>query len=135
MYIYMARSIRGDGQVETELLSSCKAFIESKGHHTQFDLPVIERPLQWTYEEFVFERDLDWINHCDAMIAEVTFASTGVGFEVAYATYERHIPVFAVCLKDTRISAMISGGFKVFGYRDISDLTAYLETCMEGIHD
>ena len=40
----------------------------------------------------VFERDTAWLRACDAVVAEVSTPSHGVGFEIAYAL-ERGKPV------------------------------------------
>jgi nucleoside 2-deoxyribosyltransferase len=56
----------------------------------------------------VYERDIHWINACDAMIAEVSTPSHGVGYELAYALGLGK-PVL-VCYRDgATVSKMITG--------------------------
>ncbi len=71
----------------------------------------------------IFTRDLGWLDACDLLVAEVTTPSHGVGYEIAYARYQRRIPV--ICLyrpaAAKRCSAMISGdpGVELIEYEDV----------------
>ncbi len=56
----------------------------------------------------VYERDVDWIRSADALIAEVSVPSHGVGYEVGYALSQRK-PVLCLYQQGRRISKMISG--------------------------
>jgi hypothetical protein len=59
----------------------------------------------------VFSRDLGWLAQADALVAEVSLPSTGVGYEIAAARYRFGIPV--ICLYrpayTARCSAMVAG--------------------------
>lgn len=58
----------------------------------------------------IYKRDINWLNSSHAMIAEVSGASLGVGFEISYALFKLKIPVLALYNKKVdRISAMITG--------------------------
>lgn len=78
----------------------------------------------------VFERDLAWLDESDLVVAEVSVASLGVGYEIAYARYRREIPV--ICLwrpgSTKRCSAMIAGdrGIELIRYEDLEDAIAEL---------
>ena len=56
----------------------------------------------------VYERDTAWIRHCDALIAEVSVPSHGVGYEIGYALKEGK-PVLCLCQEGRGLSKMISG--------------------------
>lgn len=58
--------------------------------------------------EAVFERDTAWLRDCDALIAEVSTPSHGVGFEIAYAL-GRGKPVLCLAREGVRVSKMITG--------------------------
>jgi nucleoside 2-deoxyribosyltransferase len=60
-----------------------------------------------SYSE-IFHRDTKWISICDMVVAEVSTASLGVGWECCYAQF-LNIPVIALCDKKVKISAMIGG--------------------------
>ena len=56
----------------------------------------------------VFDRDTAWLRACDAVIAEVSTPSHGVGFEIAYAL-ERGKPVLCLAREGVRVSKMLTG--------------------------
>lgn len=56
----------------------------------------------------VYSRDIAWIKESDALIAEVSVPSHGVGYEIGYAL-GLGIPVLALYKQDRNISKMISG--------------------------
>src|ERR1043166_2585151 len=129
MNVYFARSLRGDRTGSDDVIyRAIAAVIKTAGHHTQFEIPVSMDRLRIVRETYIYKRDLLWIDQCQAMIAEVTNASHGVGYEIAYAKHVRNLPIFCVAQKDTGPhSAMITGGLDVVEYRDSGDLTYYIE--------
>ena len=58
--------------------------------------------------EEVYERDTSWIEACDALIAEVSTPSHGVGYEIGYAL-SKGKPVLCCYRRGRRVSKMISG--------------------------
>ncbi len=56
----------------------------------------------------VYHRDIAWIEECQALVAEVSTPSHGVGYEIAYAL-ERRKPVLCLYRRDARVSKMIIG--------------------------
>jgi len=56
----------------------------------------------------VYQRDVNWIQNCDVLIAEVSVPSHGVGYEIGYAL---HIGKPVLCIYETgrRVSKMITG--------------------------
>lgn len=56
----------------------------------------------------VYRRDIDWIEECDVLVAEVSTPSHGVGYEIAYAL-ERGKPVLCCARQEARVSKMILG--------------------------
>jgi len=56
----------------------------------------------------VYERDITWIAGCEALVAEVSTPSHGVGYEVAYALSIGK-PVLCLYQEGQPISKMISG--------------------------
>ncbi len=56
----------------------------------------------------VFERDVAWVDECEAMIAEVSTPSLGVGYEYGRAVQQGK-PVLCVYRSGLRISKMITG--------------------------
>lgn len=78
----------------------------------------------------VYRRDMEWVRNCDALIAEVSTPSHGVGYEIAAAI---HLGKHVMCCyqKDKQISKIISGNTSenvyVFAYNSEDDLIAEIE--------
>ena len=61
-------------------------------------------------DDLIYRRDIEWLDQAQALVAEVSAPSLGVGYEISYALHVRKIPV--LCLRHRsakRLSAMISG--------------------------
>jgi 2'-deoxynucleoside 5'-phosphate N-hydrolase len=56
----------------------------------------------------VYERDVAWIRNCEALVAEVSTPSHGVGYEVAYALSIGK-PVLCIFKEGRRVSKMLTG--------------------------
>ena len=86
MQIYLACTVRGDrGAVAA--LRSLAASLEASGH-TILTRHLLEDGVDGAEaaltERAVYERDIAWLESCDALIAEASGSSYGVGFEVGY---------------------------------------------------
>jgi 2'-deoxynucleoside 5'-phosphate N-hydrolase len=70
----------------------------------------------------IFDRDMRWLAEADAVVAEVSLPSTGVGYEIAAARHLYRIPVIALYRSawTSRCSAMIAGdrGVQVIEYEE-----------------
>jgi 2'-deoxynucleoside 5'-phosphate N-hydrolase len=79
----------------------------------------------------VYERDAAWIRECEALVAEVSTPSHGVGYEVAYALSIGK-PVLCIYQEGQPISKMLSGnshpGIQVSQYHDTSDAVAIIRS-------
>jgi len=79
----------------------------------------------------VYERDANWIRNCEALIAEVSTPSHGVGYEVAYALSIGK-PVLCIYQQDQTISKMLSGNshacILVRPYHDANDAIAIIRS-------
>jgi nucleoside 2-deoxyribosyltransferase len=56
----------------------------------------------------VYNRDTDWIDDSDTLVAEVSTPSHGVGYEIGYALEHRK-PVLCIFRSGVRVSKMITG--------------------------
>jgi nucleoside 2-deoxyribosyltransferase len=91
-------------------------------------LETIEEPHE------VFERDDAWVRECDALVAEVSTPSHGVGYEIALAL-ELGKPVICCYQIGKKVSKMITGNtkptFKLAPYHTpqeaIQQVQAFLE--------
>lgn len=81
-------------------------------------------------DQKIYQRDADWVRSCDMVVAEVTQASLGVGYELGLAE-SCNKKVF--CLyrprPDKRLSAMITGNrnFTIIEYQTVEDLLPQLK--------
>jgi 2'-deoxynucleoside 5'-phosphate N-hydrolase len=70
----------------------------------------------------VYQRDIAWLNECDAVVAEISTPSHGVGYEIAYAL-EKGKPVICGYQAGKRVSKMLTGnthtGITLFEYQSI----------------
>jgi len=82
----------------------------------------------------VYERDAAWLRECDAVIAEVSTLSHGVGFELAYAQ-DRAKPVLCCHRAGVRVSKMITGnaGLEVVSYRETVTALDLMDAFLSGI--
>ena len=82
----------------------------------------------------IFERDMQWIEDADVLVAEVSTPSTGVGYEIATARYRRDIPV--ICLYrpayTKRCTAMVSGdrGITLIEYSETAEMLSRLKALL-----
>ena len=115
MKIYFAGSIRGgrdDKDLYQELITYLKEYgtvlTEHIGKSTLLETGETEPSDEW-----IFERDMKWIEQSDVLIAEVTTPSLGVGYEIGRA---EAMGKNLLCLyrpqNGKRLSAMISGNSK-----------------------
>jgi nucleoside 2-deoxyribosyltransferase len=77
----------------------------------------------------VYQRDITWIRNCDAMIAEVSTPSHGVGYEIAFAL-SLNKPVLCCFQRDRPVSKMITGNdaptLTVCAYEDVQQALAMI---------
>ena len=117
MKIYFAGSIRGgreDRQKYLELIEflsiQAEVLTEHVGSESLGDSGETELG-----DESIYQRDLEWLSSADAVVAEVTTPSLGVGYEIGIAE-KLGKPI--LCLFDEsrsgfRLSAMLSGNGKI----------------------
>ena len=117
MKIYFAASIRGgrkDQNKYNELIRFISSKVEVLTEHVG-DSSLEQTGEQNLSDKEIYKRDLEWLESADAVIAEVTNPSLGVGYELGIAE-KLGKPV--LCLFDEadhncNLSAMISGNHKI----------------------
>lgn len=129
--IYFAGSIRGgrgDAALYGEIIALLRAYGEVLTEHVASPglTPAGEEALT---DREIHDRDLAWLASSDCVVAEVTTASLGVGYEIACA-WAWGKPV--VCLfrpaRGGALSAMIAGcpGVQVARYQTAAELAPFL---------
>jgi nucleoside 2-deoxyribosyltransferase len=136
--IYLACTVRGDrgGVMAGRAIG---ARLQLHGHEvltTHLLADNVESAEAQLPEEEVFRRDLDWLARCDALVAEASGSSYGVGFEVGYvlaraaASGQRVVLLYDTARRD-HVSRLITGArharCTTFGYSSIDELTAFID--------
>jgi 2'-deoxynucleoside 5'-phosphate N-hydrolase len=110
MNIYFACSITGGREFERIYQDLITALL-ADGHEIPTahlaDSSVTDLEARVSARE-VFERDVAWIRAAEALIAEVSIPSHGVGYEVGLALSQGK-PVLCLSLEGRKISKMITG--------------------------
>lgn len=82
----------------------------------------------------IFDRDMNWLRECDALVAEVSSPSHGVGYEVAYALLLKK-PVFCCYKRGKKVSKIITGntspGLKVVEYENDGEALKFVREFLE----
>lgn len=130
--IYFCGSIRG-GRDDAALYQDLIEQLETHGtilseHVAKDDVEEEEKQLD---EEEIYQRDRDWLNDADMVVAEVTTPSLGVGYELAIA---EKLELPTLCLYrtdgDHALSAMVRGcsWFDIVDYDSLDDAVATAES-------
>ena len=138
--VYFAGSIRGgrdDASLYYEIIKMLQALhVEVLTEHVGLDDLTADGEQHKTTRE-IYERDMAWLRSADAVVAEVTQSSLGVGYELAYAEVLKK-PI--LCLyrpqPDRRLSAMVDGSplVEVTEYTSVSELVEPLKTFLESLN-
>jgi len=131
--IYLACTVRGDRGAVGALRELVRN-LEAAGHilltkHLLDDN--VETAESALTERQVYERDIEWLEACDLLIADASGSSFGVGFEVGYVlgrsdrTDQRVLLLYRADRRDA-ISRLIVGlahpRCEVIAYEDAADL-------------
>ena len=131
MNIYFACSITGGRTFESAYQAFTHALLEDgyevpTVHLAGSDVIALEKVVN---PREVYERDVTWIRACDALIAEVSVPSHGVGYEIGFAL-EQGKPVLCLAQEGVLVSKMITGNphpaLQVKFYRDVSEGIAFV---------
>jgi nucleoside 2-deoxyribosyltransferase len=141
MRIYLACTVRGDrGTISTaRLIHDCLVGLGHEvltGHLLEDDVDAVESQLRDTE---VFSRDLAWLESADAIVAEASGSSYGVGFEVGYllgraAHTGQRVVVLYDASRRGKPSRLISGlsdpRAQVLAYESPAEIGRFLETTL-----
>jgi nucleoside 2-deoxyribosyltransferase len=132
MDLYFSCSLTG-GRQDQPAYATMVAHLQALGHRVLTAHLAHEAAMAADGEQSphaVFERDTAWLRACDAVIAEVSTPSHGVGFEIAYAL---GLGKSVLCLarEGVRVSKMLTGiqqaGFAFATYATPEEAQARLE--------
>ena len=138
MKIYFSGAISG-GRDDVMIYQHLVARMQTQGHavlsaHVA-DPAVLEREKN-VPARAVFDRDVAWIDECDAMVAEVSTPSLGVGYEYGYAVQQGK-PVLCIYRAGLRMSKMLLGNpasnLTVATYQNEAELDQKVDTFLESL--
>ena len=133
MNVYFSCSLTG-GRADQTIYAAIVDHLLASG----IDVPTahLARPEVMALERIVdpqevYRRDIAWIEACDAMVAEVSTPSHGVGYELAYALGLKK-PVLACFREAATVSKMITGNsqesLRILAYSETASLLEEIET-------
>ncbi len=138
MRIYFSGSITG-GREQAQIYPAIIEYLQQYGEVlTEFvaDNTYTQLGEQQLAPEAIYRRDIDFIDRCQVVVAEVTVPSFGVGVEVARASMQGK-PVLALYqpAEGRRLSAMIAGdpNVTVAEYRTLEEAKARIDHFFDGI--
>jgi len=137
MRIYLACTVRGDRgtleaarRINQRLVEAGHEVLTS--HLLRDDVETVENGVT---DEHVFSRDLAWLTSADAVVAEASGSSYGVGFEVGYVlggaarTGQRAYILYRADRRGA-VSRLISGlshdHAELLAYRDLAEIDQFL---------
>ncbi|MBL7021729.1 nucleoside 2-deoxyribosyltransferase [Patescibacteria group bacterium] len=138
MKIYFAGAIRG-GRNDVDLYIKLINYLKKYGgvlteHIGERNLT--QKGEKDKTEEFIHNRDMNWLLEADVMVAEVTTPSLGVGYEIGRAVMDKKK---VLCLyreqKGTRLSAMVRGckDVKTKDYESYEEAVKYIDEFLKQI--
>lgn len=132
MKIYFAGSIRGgrdDKDLYLRLIEHLKRHSEVLTEHVG-DNDLSHLGEAGRTDAMIYNRDMSWIQEADAIVAEISAPSLGVGYEIAKAeSLGRPILCLWRSQPDKRLSAMIGGSQKIQKviYQDFDEATEAID--------
>jgi nucleoside 2-deoxyribosyltransferase len=137
--VYFSCSLTG-GREDEAIYGEIVAHLLARGHEVPtahladpkvMDLEKVVEPGE------IYARDTAWIMACDAVVAEVSTPSHGVGYEIAYALGQGK-PVLCCFRRGARVSKMITGndshGLEVFEYGAAAEALAAIDAFLGDGH-
>ena len=136
MKVYFAGSIRG-GEPDREWFQQLIQYIK------QYGRVMTEHSFDFSYEdeikkddEWIYTTDMGWLKESDALIAEITAPSFGVGYEIAQAE-QWGIPILMLYRETPKRkpSAMLNGNknLPMIVYNDRNDVLKAIDKFLKEI--
>jgi len=140
MKIYFACSISG-GRKDENTYQYLVKILEEMGaevptaHIAETGIEIIDGDED---PQDIYQRDVNWIQESDLLIAEVSTPSHGVGYEIGYAL-SLDKPVLCLFDQKVAVSKMITGNpdslLTVYAYQDLVDAETFLRSYLSQIKE
>jgi len=138
MKIYFAGSIRGgrdDKELYLQLIQHLAQYGQVLTEHVG-DGNLTDFGEDGPSDEWIYNRDMDWIRQSDVVIAEVSTPSLGVGYEIRKA---EDMNKKMLCLyrnqQNKRLSPMINGNsnVKIARYETLEEAVSHIDNFFESL--
>ena len=137
MKIYFAGSIRGgreDAALYQQIIEYLRNFGEVLTEHIG-DPKLTDLGDDGPSDQYIHDRDLEWLQSSNVLVAEVTTVSMGVGYEIGRAV-EAGKPVLCLFRSSSvkNLSAMIAGspGVSLVNYQNLNEAKKAIHEFMAG---
>jgi nucleoside 2-deoxyribosyltransferase len=135
--VYFSCSLTG-GRADQAAYAAIVAHLLGRGHEVptahlaEEGVMALERVVA---ADEIYQRDIAWIRGCDAVVAEVSTPSHGVGYEIAFALGLQK-PVLCCYRRQARVSKMITGNhsptLRLLPYDDVRQALAGIDAFLDG---
>lgn len=137
MIVYCTGTKRGS-QAHQKLLKNIIEVTESLSHTALSESSVKFSSTIPLTDKQTYKRNLKWIDGSKIVIAEISNLDLEVGIEIAYALYQRKIPVLALHTAEVqKISSMLGGNdsplLTIQKYADASEMQSIIKTYLSKI--
>jgi 2'-deoxynucleoside 5'-phosphate N-hydrolase len=139
MNIYFSCSITG-GRKDEEVYQALVNYLLENHHEVptaHLSSPDVLALEAAAFPEEVYLRDVAWVRGCQAVVAEVSTPSHGVGYEIALAL-SLGKPVLCCYRSGVKVSKMITGnnsrGLSVHAYTSIDQAVEIVRNFLAGIN-
>lgn len=138
MKIYFAGSIRGgrdDKELYLQLIQHLAQYGQVLTEHVG-DGNLTEFGEDGPSDEWIYNRDINWVRQSDVLVAEVSTPSLGVGYEIGKA---EDMNKKMLCLyrnqQNKRLSAMINGNpnVKIARYETLEDAVNHIDSFFKSL--
>lgn len=109
MKVYFATPIRGERNYGAQIVPILKSIADEMAFTIISQHELITGKRETLEDTNIYQRDINWLNEADCVVAEISNASTGVGYELYHAIHVRQIPVLVLWNDISHPSAMITG--------------------------
>lgn len=132
MKIYFAGSITGgrdDAPIYAQIIEMLRPYGTVLSEHIGAPTLTSEGETNINDPFFVHDRDIEGVQSCDALVAEVTQPSTGTGYEIGRAVaWQKRVLCLYRTVPGRRLTWMIAGNRAVTAreYRDVTEIPTIL---------
>ena len=139
MKIYFAGSIRGgrdDKELYLQLIQHLAKYGQVLTEHVG-DQDLSDFGEKGLSDDWIYNRDMSWVQESDVLVAEVSTPSLGVGYEISKAEdmKKKILCLYKKNQQNKELSAMISGNsnINIAKYETLEDAVKHIDAFFESL--